>query len=56
MTIGCSPCPVCVKPEDGFHIDLDDFLMGLLTMANELVRIHVAYDHMFYKESPLFSQ
>jgi hypothetical protein len=29
---------VKVKREEGFHLDLDDFLMGLLTMANELVR------------------
>ena len=28
---------VKVRREDGFHIDLDDFLMGLLTMAQELV-------------------
>ena len=30
---------VKVRREDGFHIDLDDFLMGLLTMASELVII-----------------
>lgn len=28
---------VKVKREDGFHIDLDDFLTGLLLLANELV-------------------
>lgn len=28
---------VAVKKEDGFHIDLEDFLHGLLTLANELV-------------------
>ena len=28
---------VCAKKEDGFHLDLDDFLMGILTMCNELV-------------------
>ncbi|KAK7092974.1 translin-like [Littorina saxatilis] len=27
--------------EDGFHLDLDDFLMGLLTMASELSRFAV---------------
>ena len=31
------PCIVCAKKEEGFHLDLDDFLMGLLTMCNELV-------------------
>ena len=31
---------VCVKQEEGFHLDLDDFLMGLLTMCNELVNFH----------------
>lgn len=30
-----------VKREDGFHMDLDDFLMGLLTMAQELSRFAV---------------
>ena len=28
---------VKVKREDGFHVDLDDFLMGLLQLASELV-------------------
>ena len=28
---------VCVSPEGGFHIDLDDFLMGIISVANELV-------------------
>ncbi|KAL8575202.1 hypothetical protein ACOMHN_042323 [Nucella lapillus] len=32
---------VKVKREDGFHIELDDFLMGLLTMASELSRFAV---------------
>ncbi len=31
------PSPVHSKQTEGFHIDLDDFLMGLLLMANELV-------------------
>ena len=26
---------------DGFHIDLDDFLTGLLLLANELVSLHL---------------
>ena len=30
---------VCAKQEEGFHLDLDDFLMGLLTMCNELVNL-----------------
>ncbi|XP_072020881.1 translin-like [Amphiura filiformis] len=32
---------ISVKREDGFHIDLDDYLQGLLTMANELSRLAV---------------
>ncbi|KAK7495620.1 hypothetical protein BaRGS_00013067 [Batillaria attramentaria] len=32
---------VKVRREDGFHMDLDDFLMGLLTMASELSRFAV---------------
>ncbi|XP_005098964.1 translin [Aplysia californica] len=32
---------VAVQREDGFHIDLDDFLMGLLNMTNELSRLAV---------------
>ncbi|XP_076453210.1 translin-like [Babylonia areolata] len=32
---------VKVRREDGFHIDLDDFLMGVLTMASELARFAV---------------
>ena len=30
---------VCAKQDEGFHLDLDDFLMGLLTMCNELVSL-----------------
>lgn len=37
-----SLCIVCVKQEEGFHLDLDDFLMGLLTMCNELVKFPLA--------------
>ena len=36
----CSCLPLAVQVErspDGFHIDLDDFLTGLLLLANELV-------------------
>ena len=29
---------VKVKREEGFHIDLDDYLIGLLLLANELVK------------------
>ncbi|KAI0241146.1 Translin [Lamellibrachia satsuma] len=32
---------VAVKREDGFHLDLDDFLMGLLQLASELSRLTV---------------
>lgn len=32
---------VCVRREEGFHIDLDDFLMGLLSLASELSRLAV---------------
>lgn len=34
---------VKVHREEGFHIDLEDFLMGLLSMANELVRSHLCH-------------
>ena len=30
---------VAEKPEDGFHLDLEDYLMGILTLASELVRV-----------------
>lgn len=32
---------VAVKKEDGFHIDLEDFLHGLLSLGNELSRLAV---------------
>ena len=38
---------VAVKREDGFHIDLDDYLQGLLTMANELVSIMIIASFQF---------
>lgn len=28
---------VAEKPDDGFHLDLEDYLMGVLTLASELV-------------------
>ena len=28
---------VCLKHEDGFHVDLDDYLLGLLNLASEMV-------------------
>ncbi|XP_065829913.1 translin-like [Oscarella lobularis] len=30
-----------VSPSNGFHVDLEDFLMGLLTLASELTRLAV---------------
>ena len=33
-----------VQREDGFHIDLDDYLMGLLQLASELVGILLTFD------------
>lgn len=27
--------------DQGFHLDLEDFLQGLLIMASELVRLHL---------------
>ena len=30
-------CLVAEKPEDGFHLDLEDYLMGVLTLTSELV-------------------
>ena len=32
---------VKVQREEGFHVDLDDYLMGLLQLAGELVSAHV---------------
>lgn len=32
--------PVQLKREDGFHLDLDDYLMGLLLLASELVSLY----------------
>ncbi|XP_062514878.1 translin-like [Corticium candelabrum] len=32
---------VCVGAAEGFHIDLEDFLMGLLNLASELARLAV---------------
>ncbi|KAK3088876.1 hypothetical protein FSP39_024875 [Pinctada imbricata] len=34
-------CQVRAKREDGFHMDLDDYLLGLLQMASELSRLAV---------------
>ena len=31
-----------MKREDGFHLDLDDYLMGILQMASELARLSVS--------------
>ncbi|ELT93478.1 hypothetical protein CAPTEDRAFT_173535 [Capitella teleta] len=43
--IGCEDCAqmmgVKTKREEGFHIDLDDYLMGLLQLASELSRFSV---------------
>jgi len=36
---------VAARPEDGFHLDLEDYLMGLLTLTSELVR-HKYVTHM----------
>lgn len=32
---------VCVNREDGFHMDLDDYLHGILQLASELTRLAV---------------
>ena len=37
-----SALSVCVLPEEGFHIDLDDFIMGIISVANELVSLQLA--------------
>lgn len=37
--IGAFCFPVTTKREEGFHIDLEDYLMGLLQLASELVCI-----------------
>ncbi|KAK2142596.1 hypothetical protein LSH36_935g00015 [Paralvinella palmiformis] len=31
---------VAAQKEDGFHLELDDYLMGLLQMASELINLH----------------
>lgn len=30
------------KPEDGFHLDLEDYLMGILQLSSELVSILIS--------------
>ena len=35
------PFSLCFA-EEGFHIDLDDFLMGIISVANELVSLQLA--------------
>ncbi|XP_065904514.1 translin-like isoform X2 [Dysidea avara] len=32
---------IAARPEDGFHLDLEDYLMGILTMTSELARLAV---------------
>ena len=32
---------VCVSQDEGFHLDIDDYLMGVLCLANELSRLAV---------------
>ena len=39
VTLHCIYILVNVKREDGFHMDLDDYLMGLLQLASELVSL-----------------
>ena len=40
---------VKVQREEGFHVDLDDYLMGLLQLAGELVSVHVSIqDYEFH--------
>ena len=34
---------VKLQQKDGFHMDLDDYLIGLLQMASELVSFFVAH-------------
>ena len=34
---------VKVRREDGFHLDLDDYLMGLLQMASDLVQNNTSH-------------
>jgi hypothetical protein len=43
--------PVCVNKNEGFHVDLDDFLMGLLLVASELVSLDSG-DSKLCKNSP----
>jgi len=33
--------PVKLKRDDGFHLDLEDYLMGLLQLASELVSSYI---------------
>ena len=41
---------VKVQREEGFHVDLDDYLMGLLQLAGELVIVHVSInDYKFHR-------
>lgn len=42
----CCPClgAVEVVQDKGFHLDLEDYLAGVLIMASELVSLFVFFD------------
>ena len=37
---------VHLEQVSGFHLDLDDYLLGVLTLANELVGEILSYSHI----------
>ena len=39
LVLRCDMLAVKVNREEGFHIDLEDYLMGLLQLASELVGV-----------------
>ena len=39
---------VSLKQEDGFHLELEDYLHGLLTLASELVSLKYFAIFLFY--------
>ena len=51
----CDMFAVKVNREEGFHIDLEDYLMGLLQLASELVGVF-KLTHCMMGNLPAFCQ
>ena len=53
----CVSCvAVGVSSDEGIHLELDDYLMGILTMCSELVHTHIhTYIHTYIHTHILYS-